>query len=181
MWICHNYVYLLGAFVAYRSYDVLATCPSHYAVVDHDDVLPVDYGSNGYDLPDDLFPTLIGRFDEAPETSLPPIPVFHQALFHRYPALLRISKSGGSSGVGNRYHNVCLERILPSKDSPELSSSFVDVVVFDLAARMGVVCVFKRAVLVRRFCKLCDCHTILVETDKVSRLNVSVKLSMQCS
>src|SRR6266436_8887288 len=117
-WKGHDHVDLLGACVAQSSYDVLATCPPYYAVVDHDDVLPVDHGSDGYDLPDDLFPTLIGRFDEAPETSLPPIPVFHQALFHRYPALLRISKSCWSSGVRDGYHHVCFERIFPSKDPP---------------------------------------------------------------
>src|SRR3989442_11566881 len=103
----HDHVDLLGSCVAQRPYDVLATCPPYYAVVDHDDVLPVDHGSDGYDLPDDLFPTLIGRFDEAPDTSLPPIPVFHQALFHRYPALLRISKSGGAGRPGERFNTTC--------------------------------------------------------------------------
>src|SRR2546428_14137570 len=135
----HDHVDLLGSCVAQRPYDVLATCPPYYAVVDHDDVLPVDHGSDGYDLPDDLFPTLIGRFDEAPETSLPPIPVFHQALFHRYPALLRISKSGGSSGVGNKDHNVCPEQVLPMHGTPPVVSAICYVVVFTVTAPLLVV------------------------------------------
>src|SRR5205809_595113 len=121
-WKGHDHVDLLGACVAQCPYDVLAACPPYYAVVDHDDVLPVDYGSDGYDLPDDLFPTLISRFDEAPQASLPPIPVFHQALFHWYTTLLRVPESGRSSGVGDWYHHVCLERILPSKDPTQLPS-----------------------------------------------------------
>src|SRR2546425_8428679 len=149
----HDHVDLLGSCVAQRPYDVLATCPPYYAVVDHDDVLPVDHGSDGYDLPDDLFPTLIGRFDEAPETSLPPIPVFHQALFHRYPALLRISKSGGGSGGGGRDPKVCLLRKLSSQDTPQVLFSFFKGVVFCSFSLMGGVCVFQSAVEGWRLCK----------------------------
>src|SRR5438270_4632565 len=71
-WISHDHVDLLGTSVAQRTNDRLATCSQHYAVVDADDVLHIDYGSDGYDLPGDLFPTLIGRLDEASETSFPP-------------------------------------------------------------------------------------------------------------
>src|SRR5207244_12008435 len=125
-----------------------------------DDVVRLLYdGADGYDLTDDLYPTHIGRLDAAPETSLPPITVIHQTLFHRNPALFRISKSCRSSGIRDRYHHVCFERILPSKDPPQLSSCFVDVLVLDLATRMREVSVFKLAVMVWSFCKLCYGYT----------------------
>src|SRR5438034_6388686 len=103
-WEGHDHVDLLGACLAQCPYDVLAAGPPYYAVVDHDDVLPVDYGSDGYDLPDDLFPTLVRGLDEAPEASLPSIPVFHQSLFHRYSTLLPISNGGRSSRAGDSDH-----------------------------------------------------------------------------
>src|SRR2546428_13757406 len=106
-WKGHDHVDLLGACVAQSSYDVLAACPPYYAVVDHDDVLPVDYGADGYDLSDDLFSTLISRLDEAPEASLPPLPVFHKALFYRHPTFFRMRKSGRSSEVGDWHQHSC--------------------------------------------------------------------------
>src|SRR5712664_4562948 len=179
-WEGHNHVDLLGAGIAQRPYDVLAARSPYYAVVDDDDVLPVHHGSDGYDLSNYLFPALIRGFYEAPEASLPPIPVFHQSLFHRYPALLRVSEGGWSGGVGDGYHYVCFEPILPSEHSTQLPPGLVHVMVVDLAAWVREVCVFKCAVMVWRFCKLCNCHAVLVETYEFSGLNVSDKICMKC-
>src|SRR5712664_627265 len=178
-WEGHDHVDFLGAGIAQRPYDVLAACSPYYAVVDDDDVLPVHHGSDGYDLSYDLFPALIRGFYEASEASLPPIPVFHQSLFHRYPALLRVSKGRRSGGVGDGYHYVCFERILSSEDPAQLPPGLVHVMVVDLAAWVREVCVFKRAMMMWRLCKLRNRHAVLVETDQFSRLNVPDKICMK--
>src|SRR5207249_8644289 len=127
---------------------VLATRPSDNAVVDNYDPLAFNDGLYRDDFPDYFFSALIGGLNEASKVSLLPVPVFHQALFHRDATLLRIAERGRPGRVWDRDDNVCLERILASEDSAELSASLVDIVALDAGAGMGEVGVLERAVIV---------------------------------
>src|SRR5213080_5060067 len=171
---CYDHLDFLGASVAQCSDYVLATRPSDDAVVDNYDPLTLHYRFYCDDFPDNLFSALIGGLDEASKVSLLSVPVFHQALFHRDATLLRVAERGGPGRVRDRDDNVCVERILASEDSAELSTRFVDVMALDGGAGVGEVGVLKWTVIVtRRLCKSGRCNPVLVETHQFTRLYVS--------
>src|SRR2546422_388315 len=102
--------------VAKGADDVLAARPTDNAVVDHDDPFTLDDWFDSDDFLDNLLPALVGRFYEAAQTSLTPVPILHQTLLHGNVAFLAVAESCGPSRVRDWYDHVCFERVLLSQN-----------------------------------------------------------------
>src|SRR5207247_11252798 len=177
----YDALYFLSASVAYCSDYVLAARPSDNAVVDNYDPLALYVGFYCDDFLDNFCAALICGLNEASKFPLLSVPSLHQALFHRDATLLRVAERGRPGRVWDRDDNVCVERILASEDSAELSTRFVDVMALDGGAGVGEVGVLKWTVIVtRRLCKSGHCNTVLVETDQFTRLYVSDEICVKC-
>src|SRR5712692_676232 len=90
-WKCDDHVDFLGSSVSQCSDDILRAGSADDAVVNYDDVLPIDHRFDRDHFPDDLFTALVCRLDEASQTALSSVAVFHQTLLHRYAALFRVA------------------------------------------------------------------------------------------
>ena len=94
----------------------------------------------------DVFPSALAGLDEAPHSPLPAIPVLHEALIHRDPALHRVPEGRGPGRVGHGYHHVALDLLPLGENLADVLPGFVDAHPVDARRRMGEVGVLEGTV-----------------------------------